>query len=82
MSASRYDGCVHDSVLLPDPEGCPGDITIIGPKDPSDTVSVAIHMIGLRVGLILSPATAVKLGELLVEAGNDNQQIMSSAVRP
>lgn len=74
---------MHDSVVFDDGKsGCPSDITVIGPADPTDSVSVAAHAMGMHCSFILTPAQAVRLGELLVEAGQDNQDIMTSASRP
>lgn len=80
MSFARHDGCVHDSVVV-DRRNATTDITVIGPADPSDDVSVLISAGGLTASMLLTPAEAVKLGELLVEAGRDNQEILTSAVR-
>lgn len=81
MSAARHDGCVHDTVVV-DRRNASTDVTVIGPADPGDDVSVLISAGGLGASLLLAPAEAVKLGLLLIEAGRDNQDILTSAVRP
>lgn len=80
MKFARNDGCVHDSIVV-DRARVSTDVTVIGPAGPDDLVSVLIHAGGLSASLLLSPAEAVKLGELLAEAGRDNQDILTSAVQ-
>ena len=68
MKAKRHAGVVHDSVNV---DG--GDVTVIGAdnNNPGDTISVQATFGACHWSLLLTPAQAEDLGELLTQSAKE-----------
>jgi hypothetical protein len=68
----RHEGKVHDRVTVKDEEGGYfGDVTVLAGEDESGTVAVMSHSQFLHASYSLTPEEAIRLGRILVAAGED-----------
>ncbi len=68
----RHEGKVHDRVVVVDDDGdYVGDVTVLAGADETDTVSLMAHGTLIHASFELQPAQAVRLGRILMAAGED-----------